>query len=142
MPDEFVGSLNEEGNGTITIRYGGWRIPVLVRGRILHRGWRIFIRKARLVSGVTLLVAHSVGDTVSILKFSRNMGSTSVWHLSAGPFDLDSKLLEEENVPEGAITEIVRTSYYPFSTSVFFARPSGVCMIDHSSHQSMVILLY
>lgn len=137
LPDEFA-PLNEEGNGLIVIRYGGWRIPVTVRRRFLRRGWSLFTRRARLGRAATLLVSHSVGPTVSILKFVRSMGLSSLWYLSAAPFDGTHELLEHNHFREGAITETVRTSYFPRSTSLFFSKASGVCTYEERNHQSMV----
>ncbi|KAG9131349.1 hypothetical protein Leryth_006172 [Lithospermum erythrorhizon] len=75
------------GDGFVIVRYGGVRISVAVEHRELRKGWNSFIRSAHIVSGTAILVAHSVGRTLSILKFKRGNGMKSIWDSNANPFD-------------------------------------------------------
>ncbi|KAG9135257.1 hypothetical protein Leryth_027040 [Lithospermum erythrorhizon] len=130
--------LNAEGNGCVIIRYRGRRIHVIVRRHRLCSGWRTFINHANVVSGTILFASYcSVGRVISILQFEDGVGLKSVWDRSVDPFDLPSKLLDEEDILEDLATVTVHTTYFSTYMSMFFAKSSGVCCYEQTSYLSM-----
>ncbi|GAA0157209.1 hypothetical protein LIER_38415 [Lithospermum erythrorhizon] len=136
VPDTFSDNLDESGDGCIIIRYGGKRITVIVK---LCSGWRKLIKHAHVISGATLLVAHSYGNTISTLKFKRGMGVKSAWDMNADVFTVDSQLLDEDEVPSDAVTRTYRTSYFPPFIALFFASHSVVSLFENSNDLAMVM---
>ncbi|GAA0160484.1 hypothetical protein LIER_17028 [Lithospermum erythrorhizon] len=142
LPDEFIGGLNEHGDGSVVIRYGGKRIHVTVKGRELRSGWKDFLRQGCVITGNILLVAYNGGLTISILKFKKGMGSRSAWDSNVDVFNIDSELVDDGDLPEdvlNVVSESYPAGYFPSDVTLFFARESGICVYEQTSYMTMAM---
>lgn len=134
----FFGGLNPDGCGVVIFRYGGTAHQVLVYRRIVCMGWSLFVRTAKLRSGCKLLMCHSYGREISVLRFKRGVGRNAVWEFNVQAQVL-TRLIEPIALPPDADSEVRHTAIFPRYMSALLSTPSGTRIFKMYDYFCMVL---